>query len=59
MPPITGQFERHRTDILFLVVDAEADIYDSTLAWCERVPTGILNGGSLVKEERSSKRTEL
>ena len=54
---ITGQLERHRTDILVSTVDTDADLYDSTSAWRERALAGILHSGSLVEVERSENRT--
>lgn len=56
---ITGQMERHSTDILLSTVDTEADLYDSTRAWRDRALAGILHSGSLVHDERSEKRTEV
>ena len=56
---ITGQLERHSTDILLSTVDTEADLYDSTRAWRDRALAGILHSGSLVHDERSEKRTEV
>lgn len=56
---ITGQLERHSTDILLSPVDTEADIYDSTQAWRERALSGILNSGTLVHDIRSSTRTQV
>lgn len=56
---ITGQMERHSTGILLSTVDTEADLYDSTRAWRDRVLAGILHSGSLVHDERSEKRTEV
>jgi predicted amidohydrolase len=56
---ITGQLERHSTDILLSTVDTEADLYDSTLAWRGRALAGTLHSGSLVQDERSEKRTEV
>ena len=56
---ITGQMERHSTGILLSTVDTEADLYDSTRAWRDRVFAGILHSGSLVHDERSEKRTEV
>jgi hypothetical protein len=56
---ITGQLERHSTDILVSTVDTEADLYDSTRAWRDRALAGILHSGSLVQDERSAKRTEV
>ena len=51
--------ERHSTGILLSTVDTEADLYDSTRAWRDRVFAGILHSGSLVHDERSEKRTEV
>ena len=56
---ITGQLERHSTDILLSTVDTEADLYDSTRAWRDRALAGILYSGSLVQDEHSEKRTEV
>ncbi len=56
---ITGQLERHRTDILISSVDTEAPLYDSTGAWRERVLAGVLHSGTLVSDGRSTKRTEV
>jgi deaminated glutathione amidase len=56
---VTGQLDRHSTDILLSDVDTEADLYDSTFAWRERALAGILHSGSLVQDELSNKRTEV
>jgi len=56
---ITGQIERHSTDILISSVDTEEDLYDSTCAWRKRVLSGTLHSGSLVQDERSNNRTEV
>jgi deaminated glutathione amidase len=56
---ITGQLERHSTDLLLSTVDTEAGLYDSTLAWRDRALAGILHSGSLVQNERSDKCTDV
>ena len=56
---ITGQLERHSTDILISSVDTEEPLYDSTSAWRERALAGVFHSGTLVSDPRSTKRTEV
>jgi len=56
---ITGQLERHKTDILISVVDTEIEIYESTRYWRDRALAGILYSGKLIQDERSFNRTGL
>lgn len=56
---ITGQLERHDTDILLSIVDTEMNLYDSTRAWRDRALAGIFHSGSLIQDERSNRRNEL
>lgn len=56
---ITGQLERHSTEVLLSTVNSEEDLYDSTEPWREQVLGGILYSGTLVQDERSERRTEV
>jgi len=56
---ITGQLERHKTDILISEVDTETEIYESTRYWRARALAGTLYSGTLVQDERSQNRKEL
>lgn len=56
---ITGQLERHSTDVLLSIIDTEEDLYDSTSVWRERVLNGTLHSGTLVQDKRSENRTDL
>lgn len=41
------------------VMDPDADIYDSTVAWRDRAIDGVLHSGELVEDPRSKDRTAL
>jgi predicted amidohydrolase len=56
---ITGQLDRHETNLLLSTVDTEEKIYDSTRHWRERALNGILHSGSIVYDERSNNRQSL
>lgn len=56
---ITGQVPLHMAGVLLSTVDTEAPFYDSTIAWRNRAINGIFHSGTLVQDERSSRRTEL
>lgn len=54
-----GRVARHRSGVLISVVDTDAELYDSTAAWRARAMDGVLHSGSLVRDVRSHRRTEL
>ena len=56
---ITGKLQRHKSSILISTIDTQEKWYDSTVAWRDRAIRGELYSGSLVKDVRSTKRTEL
>lgn len=56
---ITGQLERHETNILISVVDTAQKLYDSTKHWRNRALAGILHSGTRVNDERSVVRDKL
>ena len=56
---ITGQLERHSTNVLLSTIDTEEELYDSTAAWRERALNGTLHSGTLVQDERSDNRNEV
>lgn len=56
---ITGRLQLHTTGILLSTVDTDEPLYDSTVAWRERAMNGIFYSGTLVRDERSDKRTQL
>ena len=56
---IIGKLQRHKSSILISTIDTKEKWYDSTVAWRDRAIRGELYSGSLVKDARSTKRTEL
>jgi predicted amidohydrolase len=56
---ITGQLERHETNILISEVDTEKRLYDSTRHWRDRALAGILHSGKQVNAARSKCRNPL
>ncbi|MER7460033.1 carbon-nitrogen hydrolase family protein [Micromonospora sp. NPDC126480] len=55
----TGRLPRNRAGILISTVDTSENLYDSTHRWREHALAGVLNSGSLVRDERSANRTAL
>lgn len=56
---VTGRLRRNTTGVLVSEVDADEEIYDSTVAWRERAMDGILHSGTLVSDRRSDDRASL
>lgn len=56
---ITGNIELHKAGVLVSEVDTGAAFYDSTIAWRERVMSGVFHSGELVDDARSADRTTL
>ena len=56
---VTGRLRRHATGVLVSEEDTEQEIYDSTRDWRNRAMDGIPHSGTLVRDRRSSERTQL
>lgn len=56
---ITGACRPEVEDCIVEVVDPDAPIYDSTVAWRDRAIDGVLNSGEAVEDPRSATRREL
>lgn len=56
---ITGRLRRHTAGILISEVHADAQFYDSAVAWRDRAMRGILHSGTLVRDRRSDERRQL
>ncbi len=56
---ITGRLRRNRPGVLISEVDTRAKLYDSTVAWRDRVLRGVLHSGKIVRDRRSDDRTRL
>lgn len=56
---VTGRPRLNTTGVLISEIDAEEQVYDSTVAWRDRAMDGIFHGGTLVHDDRSDDRTRL
>jgi len=55
---ITGRLNRNRSGILLSRVDPKQTFYDSTVAWRDRAMRGVLHSGRVVRDPRSTRRTD-
>ena len=56
---ISGRLQRNRAGILISEIDTQMKYYDASVAWRERVMSGVFNSGTLVKDRRSTERQTL
>lgn len=56
---ITGALEPETEGVLLTVIDPDAAIYDSTVAWRDRAIDGVLHSGAVADDPRSRDRMAL
>ena len=56
---IVDRARAHRNTILVNTIDTKAKLYDASVTWRERAMNGTFHSGNLIKDKRSSARTEL